>query len=175
VTTAALTDQTAAIRASDADREKALALLRDHWLAGRLTLEEYEERCEEASAARFLGDLRRSLRELPDPRPEHPPVATAAHTHAKPPPAPQSGAVLALVLGATSLLGIVISFGFLFLLTLPASTWAWSLGRRIRRAESGAVRADVRVLAAIGEGLGIVATMLGCLALTACAVIVGAL
>jgi hypothetical protein len=173
VTTAALNDQTAAIRASDADREKALSLLRDHWLAGRLTLEEYEERCDEAGAGRFLDDLRRALRELPYPLPEHPPVATAAH--AQPPPAPQSGAVLALVLGATSLLGIVISFGLLFLLTLPASTWAWLLGRRIRRAERGAVRGDVRVLAAVGEGLGIVATMLGCLALMACAVVVRAL
>jgi hypothetical protein len=171
VTTPALNDQPAAVRASDADREKALALLRDHWLAGRLTLEEYEERCDEASGGRFLDDLRRSLRELPHPLPEHKPIATAASA----PPAPQAGAVLSLVLGATSLLLIVISFGVLFLLTLPASTWAWLLGRRIRRAQSGAARGDARVLAAIGEGLGIVATMLGCLALTACAVIVRAL
>jgi hypothetical protein len=175
VTTAALNDQTAAIRASDADRAKALSLLRDHWLAGRLTLEEYEERCDEAGGGRFLDDLRRALRELPYPLPEHPPVATAEHAHAQPPSAPQSGAVLALVLGATSLLGIVMSFGLLFLLTLPASTWAWLLGRRIRRAERAAVRGDVRVLAAVGEGLGIVATLLGCLALMACAVVVRAL
>jgi hypothetical protein len=171
VTTPALNDQPAAVRASDADREKALALLRDHWLAGRLTLEEYEERCDEAGGGRFLDDLRRSLRELPHPLPEHKPIATATPA----PPAPQAGAVLSLVLGATSLFLIVISFGVLFLLTLPASTWAWLLGRRIRRAQRGAVRGDARVLAAIGEGLGIVATMLGCLALTACAVIVRAL
>ena len=95
-TTAALT-QTEAIRASDADREKALGLLRDHWLAGRLTLEEYEERCDEAGGGRFLDDLRRALRELPYPLPEHAPVApvaTAVSTYA--PPASQAGAVLSL-------------------------------------------------------------------------------
>ena len=172
---AAPSTQTEAIRASDADREKALGLLRDHWLAGRLTLEEYEQRCDEAGGGRFLDDLRRALRELPYPLPEHGPVATAAPAPAHAPPAPQAGAVLSLVLGATSLLGVVISFGFLSLLTLPASAWAWGLGRRIRRAETGGTRADARVIATIGEGLGIVATMLGCLALTACAVFVGAL
>ena len=69
-----------AIRASDADRDKALALLRDHWLAGRLTLEEYEARCDEAAGGRFLADLERALRELPYPLPEHVPAA--------PPPGP---------------------------------------------------------------------------------------
>lgn len=157
-----------AIRASDADRDKALGLLRDHWLAGRLTLDEYEARCGEAASGRFLHDLQRSLRELPYPLPEHAPAA--------PPPAPAAvaaagpdlaaGAVLALILGVLSLAGVVLSMGMLFLLTLPASTWAWSLGRRSRHGTRGTIRA----IAGTAEALGILATVIACLPLAACAV-----
>jgi len=125
MTTTALSSPTTAeaIRASDADRERALDLLRDHWLAGRLTLDEYEERCDEA------------------------------------------GAVLALILGVMSLGGVVLSLGMLFVLTLPASTWAWSLGRRARRGTRGAIRA----VAGTAEALGILATAIACLPLAGCA------
>ena len=166
MTTSLLMGRDAPIRASDADRDKALHLLRDHWLAGRLTLAEYEERCEEATCARFLDDLRHAIRELPYPLPERAPAPCAPA-----PPAPtQSSAAFSVVLGMLSLLGVVGSLGMLFVLTLPASTWAWWLGRRARRR---GVR-DVRVLGMIGEALGIVATTLGCLALTACAAIIAA-
>jgi hypothetical protein len=158
-----------AVRASDADRDKALGLLRDHWLAGRLTLEEYEARCGEAAAGRFLDELRGALRELPYPLPEHAAVAASAPPPA-PAPDPRGGAVLALVLGVLSLLGVLLSFGMLFILTLPASTWGWSLGRRARRAGAG----GVRVVATIGEALAVLATVIGCLALAACATFVAA-
>ena len=165
MSTPALAHHEEAIRASDADREKALDLLRDHWLAGRLTLAEYEQRCEEATGARFLDDLRRALRELPYPPPEQAlPLARPLS------PPTQTGAILSVVFGALSLLAVVGSLGMLFLLTLPASTWAWAGGRRARRGGSR----DVRLLGTIGEVLGILATALGCLALMACAVIVGA-
>lgn len=164
-TTDLTTPPTGAIRASDADRDTALGLLRDHWLAGRLTLDEYEERCDEAAAGRFLADLERALRELPYPLPEHAAIAPAAPP-AVPAPGPDhaAGAVLALVLGVLSLLGVVVSMGMLFVLTLPASTWAWTLGRRSRRGTRGAMRA----IAGAAEALGIVATAIGCLALAAC-------
>jgi len=170
--TATLSPLDNAIRASDADRETALGLLRHHWLAGRLTLDEYERRCDEALAGRFLDDLRRSLRELPYPLPEIapplPPLPAPAGVAA--PPAPQAGAVLSLALGALSLAGVVMSLGMLFILTLPASTWAWSLGRRSARHSTGLVRA----IALAGQTLAILATVLGCLALSACAAIVAA-
>ena len=171
MTTAELGSPAAAIRASDADREQALDLLRVHWLAGRLTLQEYEQRCEEAAGGRFLHDLRGALRELPYPPPEQAPAAVAAAAPEPRQDEPQSGAALALVLGGLSLLGVVISFGMLFILTLPASTWAWSLGRRTRRSTAG----TTRTIAAVGETLGAVATVLGCLALAACATFVAAL
>ncbi len=168
MTTLELSDPPEAIRASDADRERALNLLRVHWLAGRLTLEEYEQRCEEAARGRFLDELRGSLRELPYPPPEQ---ASAAPVTAVPAPAPrdpQTAAVLALVLGITSTLGVLLSFGMLFILTLPASALAWLLGRRTRRRADGTARA----MATAAETLGIVAAVLSCLALAACAMIV---
>ena len=172
MTTVKLDTPAPAIRASDADRERALDLLRVHWLAGRLTLEEYEQRCEAAAGGRFLDDLRAALRELPYPPPEQaPPVPAPAAAPARRPKDPQASAVLSVVLGTLSLVGVLISFGMLFMLTLPASTWAWALGRRTRRGATGAPR----TIAAVGEGLGAVATALGCLALAACATLVAAL
>jgi hypothetical protein len=46
------------LRASDADREKIVSLLRDAASDGRLTLDEHSERVERAYAARTLGELK---------------------------------------------------------------------------------------------------------------------
>jgi Domain of unknown function (DUF1707) len=53
------------LRASDAERERVAAALREHCAAGRLTLEELSERLDEAYRARTAGELERALRELP--------------------------------------------------------------------------------------------------------------
>lgn len=53
------------IRASDADRDRAAALLREHHAAGRLTPEEFSERLDKTFAARTLGDIDGLLRDLP--------------------------------------------------------------------------------------------------------------
>ena len=45
------------IRASDADRDRTAALLREHHAAGRLTAEEFNERLDKAYAAKTLGEL----------------------------------------------------------------------------------------------------------------------
>lgn len=176
MTPVTFSDTAAPIRASDDDREKALGLLREHWLAGRLTLEEYEERCGEAAGARFLHDLRAALRELPEPPPLHwpapsPPAAPSPPSPpAAPAPAPHSAAVASLALGVLSLLGLVFSFGLLFMITLPASTSAWVLGRRARRTSDGALH----TIATIGETCGAAATFAGCLALAACGMFIAA-
>lgn len=52
----------------DADRERAVVSLRDHYALGRLTLDELDERVELALRARSRAALRRSLTELPDSR-----------------------------------------------------------------------------------------------------------
>jgi hypothetical protein len=53
------------IRASDADRDRTAALLREHLAAGRLTAEEFHERLDLAYEARTLGQLDELLADLP--------------------------------------------------------------------------------------------------------------
>jgi uncharacterized protein DUF1707 len=65
-----VTQDTPAMRASDAEREQAVALLRAHAVDGRLTLEEFAERIDKAYEARTrdeLDELRRDLPETPAP------------------------------------------------------------------------------------------------------------
>jgi hypothetical protein len=45
------------IRASDADRDRTAALLREHHAAGRLTVDEFNERLDKAYAAKTLYEL----------------------------------------------------------------------------------------------------------------------
>jgi len=65
------------VRASDAERERAVEQLRDHALAGRLTVEELDERCERAYAARTVNELAVLLADLPaTPAPRATPLPT---------------------------------------------------------------------------------------------------
>ncbi len=54
-----------AVRASDAERERAVAALREHCAEGRLDLEEFSSRVGEVYSARTSGELEKALRELP--------------------------------------------------------------------------------------------------------------
>jgi len=56
-----------AVRASDADRERTVALLREHAAVGRLTLEEFTERMSTAYLARTNDELETLARDLPAP------------------------------------------------------------------------------------------------------------
>lgn len=60
-------------RLSDAERDKAVAWFRDQLLSGRLTLEEFSERVDEAYAARVQADLERLRVGLPSG--DEPPAA----------------------------------------------------------------------------------------------------
>jgi Domain of unknown function (DUF1707) len=53
------------IRASDADRDRAAALLREHHAAGRLTAEEFHDRMDKALEAKTLGELDELMADLP--------------------------------------------------------------------------------------------------------------
>jgi hypothetical protein len=55
----------ASLRASDADREQAVAVLRDHMVAGRLTLEEFCARVDAALRATVAGELAQLHDDLP--------------------------------------------------------------------------------------------------------------
>jgi hypothetical protein len=54
-----------ALRVSDADREKVAVALREHTVAGRLTLDEFAERIERTYAARTDADLEALTADLP--------------------------------------------------------------------------------------------------------------
>ena len=54
------------MRISDDDREQVVVMLREHLLAGRLTLEEFCERVEAALRARVGAELARVNEDLPD-------------------------------------------------------------------------------------------------------------
>jgi hypothetical protein len=56
----------ASLRVSDDDREQAVVALREHLLAGRLTLEEFSERVEATLRARFGEELARVQEDLPE-------------------------------------------------------------------------------------------------------------
>jgi hypothetical protein len=54
-----------AVRASDSDRERAVAVLRRHFALGRLTVEELEARVSRVYEASWRAELRELLRDLP--------------------------------------------------------------------------------------------------------------
>ncbi|MEY9855183.1 hypothetical protein ABH935_000782 [Catenulispora sp. GAS73] len=53
------------MRAGDADRERLVEQLREHHAAGRLTLDEFDERMTKAYEAKTYGELRTLTRDLP--------------------------------------------------------------------------------------------------------------
>jgi hypothetical protein len=55
------------VRASDAERERIVSFLRDKTAEGRLTADELDERVGRAYAAVTREELRRLVRDLPDP------------------------------------------------------------------------------------------------------------
>ena len=53
------------VRASDTERERAVAALKRHYAAGRLSTDEFERRVKRAYAAEWRGELRSLMRDLP--------------------------------------------------------------------------------------------------------------
>ncbi len=67
------------VRIGDAERDRAMSTLGDHFAAGRLTREEFDTRVDQAMAARFDNDLRPLFADLPrnqPPAPSGPAYAT---------------------------------------------------------------------------------------------------
>lgn len=55
------------VRASDADRDRVAAALREHFADGRLTIEEFHQRLDAVYASRTYGELDKALVDLPRP------------------------------------------------------------------------------------------------------------
>ena len=142
-----------ALLVSDQEREYTVGLLRGHWLTGRLTAEEFEQRVGETWSARSAQDLWQALRWLPV---EAPPVARRRSS---------GSAVPALVLGLLGLFVLFISFGLFFFIALPLSVTAWTLGRQARR--SGFCTTPG--VAVAGEVLGVIGALLSVIWLAGCA------
>jgi hypothetical protein len=145
-----------ALLVSDQEREYTVGLLRRHWLTGRLTAEEFEQRVGEAWHARSAQDLWQALRWLP--------LDTAPVT-ARAPSSGSGSAVCSLVLGLLGLFVLIGSLGLLFVIALPLSVTAWALGREARRSGAG----DARGVAIAGEVIGVVGTALSLIWLAGCA------
>ena len=149
------------MRVSDDEREDALAQLRRHMLAGRLTADELDERMSEASTARTVAELDYALRELP--RTEMP--APLAFRSEVSPSDGDGAATIAVVLGAFSVVILVMSFGLASRLCLPLSVAAWGVGHHARQRATGSIAARART----GEILGIVGAGLSLLPIAGCA------
>ncbi len=106
------------LRIGDADRDTAVSLLGEHFVAGRLTKDEYDERVEAAWAARTAGNLSVLFRDLP---PVPPPAPAVPPRSARPAGGPRRGPV------ATWVAGVRILPVFLLLLVLAAATGHWWL------------------------------------------------
>lgn len=74
------------VRIGDAERDQAVSELGDHFAAGRLTREEFDERADQAMQARFSTDLEPLFADLPKPAPVQLPTQTAATRAGGPPP-----------------------------------------------------------------------------------------
>jgi hypothetical protein len=58
--------RTGPIRIGDAERDQAVAVLSEHFVAGRLTQDEFEERSNQATRARYADDLSPLFADLPE-------------------------------------------------------------------------------------------------------------
>ena len=138
---------------SDQEREYTVNLLRGHWLTGRLTADEFEQRVAEAWRARSAQDLWQALRWLPV---DAPPAVQRRSS---------GSAIAALVLGVLGMCMLVLSFGLLSPFALPCSLGAWIVGRGARRSPVTGARGA----AVAGEVFGILGTVWSVLMMAGCA------
>lgn len=107
------------LRIADRDREAAVTALGEHYAAGRLTKEEFDERADAAWAARTASGLWPLFADLPRPAVQQPAPATVHRTPAAV-PAQRRPPLPPLVI-ALLLLLLVASHGFVLVLLL---VWA---------------------------------------------------
>ena len=114
------TIRTAAMRASDADRDAALADLSEHFQAGRLTAEELDERTGQALTARTWGELTELLADLPATRPAARPWAGPSASTRPQPPSGRAAPPLTALLAAIGIVAVLVivahAWGLIWLL-----------------------------------------------------------
>ena len=91
------------VRIGDAERDRAISTLSDHFAAGRLSREELDERVDQAMQARFDADLRPLFADLPRPEP----TAVVRPAPAYPPPLAMAFATLFWLIPLLLILGLI--------------------------------------------------------------------
>ena len=92
------------VRIGDAERDQAVSLLSDHFVAGRLTQAEFEERSEQATRARYSDELEPLFDELPMSRELQPLSGGPGNLRRRPGPPPAF-----LMIAPFLMIGLVIS------------------------------------------------------------------
>lgn len=92
------------VRIGDAERDQAVSLLSDHFVAGRLTQAEFEERSEQATRARYSDELEPLFDELPMSRQLQPLQGGPGNLRRRPGPPP-----VFLMIAPFLMIGLVIS------------------------------------------------------------------
>jgi uncharacterized membrane protein len=116
------------LRVGDTEREAAVAALGEHFAAGRLTKEEYDERSDRAYAARTASDLHPLFADLPSLATDHP-ASAAPRGQVRGGHWPLGVGVLPIVIGLFVLSALV--HAPLFLLLVVAAV-VFSRSRRYR-------------------------------------------
>jgi Domain of unknown function (DUF1707) len=110
----------AEMRASDADRDAVLSDLSEHFQAGRLTPDEFDDRAGRALAARTWGELKDLLRDLPSTLPG-PRAAVAASSSAARPARPSGR-------GGPAPIAVLAAIGIVVAVSVGIAHISWGLG-----------------------------------------------
>ena len=141
---------TSHLRAADSDRHQAVATLKDHYVAGRLTAHELGERITRALAAQTHGDLAQILGDLPSsdlPRASAPAVTPPVQPVT---PRRSSGVRHALAPHAASYAAVMTLLLAIWLLTTPGG-YFWPIWPMLGW---GIGLAKHALFATLGSGVG---------------------
>jgi hypothetical protein len=101
--------RTGPLRIGDAERDQAVAVLSEHFVAGRLTQDEFEERSDQATRARYTDDLSPLFADLPDPAASQPGPRTWSPGFRPGPQGLRPGPPPFLWLAAVLMVGLVVA------------------------------------------------------------------
>lgn len=131
------------LRIGDAERDQAVSMLSDHFVAGRLTQTEFEERSEQATRARYVDDLAPLFDDLPSPAelqlaqgPWSPQTARTRRRPGPPPPIMMLAPFLmiGLVVAAITLTAPWLLWGFFWIMLFSGvGRRRWEHNNRYRR------------------------------------------
>ena len=79
---------TSQVRIGDAERDQAVSALGEHFVAGRLTQDEFDERSDAVTQARYADDLAPLFADLPGPSVQQPVAAQLRSQGRRPGPPP---------------------------------------------------------------------------------------